>query len=169
LKRHGNQRGQNDRLEPASDFETGRVLIVALLQNPSQIARNVCLLANEFLVKTSATLTLHTMKRSPNFLLFVLLAAGMLMFRFQAGAQSFDLLVTGSSDSVQLGDTLVYTITVTNLNYASQTYSVFVTNVLPDSVRLISATANKAFSQPMARWLFLRFHPSLLAGLPNWC
>ena len=87
----------------------------------------------------------------------------MLMFRFQAGAQSFDLLVTGSSDSVQLGDRLVYTITVTNLNYASQVYSVFVTNVLPDSVQFIGARASQGVIFTNGQVVILEI-PSFIVG-----
>ena len=57
---------------------------------------------------------------------------------------------------------------VTNLNYVSQVYSVFVTNVLPDSVRLISASANQLFSTN-GQVVVLEIPSFLVAGLPNWC
>ncbi|MEO8429195.1 MAG: DUF11 domain-containing protein, partial [Verrucomicrobiota bacterium] len=104
------------------------------------------------------------MKRSSDFGLFLLFVAGMLMIRIHATAQSFGVSVTSSADSVQVGNTLNYTITVTNLSYLNgPSFSVFITNVLPDSVRLIGTNATQGFISTSGQVVILEI-PSFNIG-----
>lgn len=67
------------------------------------------------------------------------LVLGVLLVGLRLGAQDFGLSVTGSPSPVVVGNTLTYTIYVTNLT--SGTLSpVFVTNTLPDSAQFLGAT-----------------------------
>ena len=74
-------------------------------------------------------------------------------------------MITDSADPVQLGDTVTYTITVTNLNYASQVYSVFVTNVLPDSVKFIGATSDQGVLSTNGQVVGLVIQPFIVNGV----
>lgn len=68
-----------------------------------------------------------------------LLIAGLLTFSLRAGAQGFGLSVTPSASAVLAGNSLTYTITVTNFNLIGDLPSATVTNILPASVQVLGA------------------------------
>lgn len=79
------------------------------------------------------------MKGFSSFLTLGLLLAAMVVASPRAGAQQFGLSVTSPSDSILVGNSLTYTINVTNLNVG--TIDAVVTNFLPASAQFQSATS----------------------------
>jgi uncharacterized repeat protein (TIGR01451 family) len=73
-----------------------------------------------------------------SFLVRALLLAAMMIAGPRAGAQQFGLSVTPSANSILVGNSLTYTITVTYLNSGS--IDAVVTNFLPGSAQFQSAT-----------------------------
>lgn len=70
----------------------------------------------------------------------ILWASAMLLAGLGAEAQQFGLSVTSSSSSVLVSNSLTYTISVTNLSLISPLPDATVTNILPASVQIVSAT-----------------------------